>query len=63
MLEMTNSRSQISFLDIRADDPRHRQADIFLAKTALDWQQTVELQEGLMMIYVDGVLSAPGVSK
>jgi UDP-glucuronate decarboxylase len=65
VLEMTNSRSQLNFLDLPADDPRQRQPDISLAKSALGWQPTVELHEGLMrtISYFEGVLSASGASK
>lgn len=65
VLEMTNSRSQLNFLDLPADDPRQRQPDISLAKSALGWQPTVELREGLMrtISYFEGVLSASGASK
>jgi UDP-glucuronate decarboxylase len=30
------------------DDPRQRQPDISLAKTALDWAPKVKLEEGLV---------------
>ena len=47
VLLLTESRSKISFKPLPADDPKQRQPDISLAKTALGWKPTVTLEEGL----------------
>ena len=47
VLRLTGSQSKISFKPLPADDPRQRQPDISLAKTALGWEPTVTLEEGL----------------
>jgi len=44
---MTNSKSEIVFRDLPEDDPRIRKPDISLAKKLLDWEPTVEIEEGL----------------
>ena len=56
--EATASRSTIVFRELPADDPCRRCPDIALARTALDWQPTVGLREGLQatVAYFDGVL-------
>jgi UDP-glucuronate decarboxylase len=47
VLKLTGSRSKLVHLPLPADDPKHRQPDILLAKTTLDWQPKVPLEEGL----------------
>lgn len=47
VLRLTGSQSKISFKPLPADDPKQRQPDISLAKTALGWEPIVTLQEGL----------------
>jgi UDP-glucuronate decarboxylase len=47
VLRLTGSQSKISFKPLPADDPKQRQPDISLAKTALGWEPTVTLEEGL----------------
>ncbi len=47
VLRLTKSQSKISFEPLPADDPRQRQPDIMLAKTALSWEPVVKLEEGL----------------
>jgi UDP-glucuronate decarboxylase len=41
------SKSQIVYKDLPQDDPKQRQPDITLAKEKLDWEPTVQLEEGL----------------
>ncbi len=43
----TGSKSQIKFLPLPKDDPQQRKPDIELAKKSLDWNPTVQLEEGL----------------
>jgi UDP-glucuronate decarboxylase len=47
VLELTGSARELVFRDPPHDDPKHRQPDISLAVSALGWQPTVELAEGL----------------
>jgi UDP-glucuronate decarboxylase len=48
IIEMTGSRSKITFLPLPKDDPIQRQPDIRLAKEILDgWSPVVELETGL----------------
>jgi UDP-glucuronate decarboxylase len=46
-LKLTGSRSKLVFLPLPQDDPRQRQPDIALARSALAWAPTVPLEEGL----------------
>jgi UDP-glucuronate decarboxylase len=47
VLKKTQSKSKITFHPLPGDDPLQRQPDIALAKKALDWEPTIELDEGL----------------
>lgn len=47
VIELTASRSKIVYKPLPHDDPKQRQPDIGLAKQKLDWQPTIELDEGL----------------
>lgn len=47
VIKMTGSKSQLVFKPLPGDDPRQRKPDISLAKTALDWSPTIELEQGL----------------
>ena len=59
VLEMTGSRSKLTYLPLPQDDPKQRQPDITLAKECLDWRPTVTLREGLKHTigYFDRLLS------
>lgn len=48
VIQMTKSKSQLTFLDLPADDPKQRQPDISKAKQLLGWEPKVELEEGLI---------------
>ena len=48
VIELTDSKSKISFLPLPADDPKQRKPDISLAKSTLDWEPKIQLQEGLI---------------
>ena len=48
VIELTNSSSKLEFLDLPSDDPTQRKPDISLAKSALDWEPKVKLDEGLV---------------
>lgn len=47
VIQLTGSKSELVFKDLPTDDPLQRCPDISLAKAALDWQPTVQLEEGL----------------
>lgn len=61
VIELTRSKSQISFHELPADDPKQRKPDITLALEKLDdWQPRTPLREGLTktIAYFDGLLTA-----
>jgi UDP-glucuronate decarboxylase len=43
----TKSSSKLVFKPLPQDDPRQRRPDITLAKTKLDWEPKVSLNDGL----------------
>jgi UDP-glucuronate decarboxylase len=48
IIELTNSKSKITFQSLPGDDPKQRKPDISLAKEQLDgWEPKVKLKEGL----------------
>jgi UDP-glucuronate decarboxylase len=47
VLEMTGSKSEITFRPLPPDDPKQRRPDITLAGSALGWAPSVPLAEGL----------------
>ncbi|GMN02427.1 SDR family oxidoreductase [Erythrobacter sp. MTPC3] len=47
VIELTGSKSKLTFMDLPADDPKQRRPDISKAKELLDWTPTIELKEGL----------------
>lgn len=47
VLALTQSQSKLIFMPLPADDPKQRQPNIELAKSALDWQPKVSLEDGL----------------
>ena len=47
VVELTNSRSQITYQPAREDDPGRRRPNIQLAKEQLDWEPKVPLKKGL----------------
>ena len=48
ILELTRSKSKITFHPLPADDPMQRNPDISLARQRLDWTPHVGLEEGLI---------------
>lgn len=49
IIELTGSKSKLKFQELPSDDPKQRQPDISLAKSALDgWQPAVQLRDGLI---------------
>lgn len=47
VIELTNSKSEISFLPLPADDPKQRKPDITFANKSLSWNPQVNLRDGL----------------
>jgi UDP-glucuronate decarboxylase len=47
VINLTGSASELVFKPLPSDDPLQRKPDISLAKTALGWQPTIELDQGL----------------
>lgn len=48
VIELTNSKSQIRFIPLPADDPTQRRPNIDLAKKELNWEPKIQLNEGLI---------------
>ncbi|HWU13776.1 MAG TPA: UDP-glucuronic acid decarboxylase family protein [Caulobacter sp.] len=48
ILRLTGSHSRLTFEPLPADDPKQRQPDISLARSALDWEPKVTLEAGLL---------------
>jgi UDP-glucuronate decarboxylase len=46
-IEMTGSKSRLTYLPLPQDDPTQRQPDITLAREHLDWEPGIELEAGL----------------
>src|SRR5680860_90723 len=49
ILKVTGSGSEIVYEALPQDDPTQRRPDITLARSLLDWEPTIELDEGLRM--------------
>ena len=47
VLKLTSSQSKLTFKPLPEDDPKQRQPDISLAKSKLDWEPKVKLEDGL----------------
>lgn len=47
VIRLTQSRSKIIHMPLPADDPKQRRPDISYAKSVIDWQPTVPLEDGL----------------
>lgn len=47
IINLTKSKSKISFKKLPIDDPKLRRPDITLAKKILDWYPSIELEHGL----------------
>jgi len=48
VITLTGSQSQIITKPLPEDDPKQRQPDITLAKKILDWEPSIQLEEGLL---------------
>ena len=47
VVRLTNSKSTIVFRPLPADDPKQRRPDVTVAKQVLDWEPSVDLEQGL----------------
>ncbi|MBY0516485.1 MAG: SDR family oxidoreductase [Bacteriovoracaceae bacterium] len=58
VLKITNSSSKIIFKPLPSDDPKQRQPVITIAKQVLNWEPTIQLEEGLKktIAYFDDLL-------
>ena len=58
VLELTGSKSKIVYKPLPGDDPKMRRPDISLAKSALGWEPTIPLRQGLekTIVYFDELL-------
>ncbi len=59
IIRLSGSKSKIIFKPLPQDDPMQRKPDITLAKERLDWEPTLELEEGLKKTidYFKGILT------
>ena len=48
IIKMTGSKSQLVTRPLPTDDPKQRRPDITRAKTLLQWEPKVHLEEGLV---------------
>ena len=58
VLELTGSKSKIVYKPLPGDDPKMRRPNIDLAKSALGWEPTIPLRQGLekTIVYFDNLL-------
>jgi UDP-glucuronate decarboxylase len=58
IIQLTNSKSIISYKELPSDDPIQRRPDISLAKDKLGWSPSIQLEEGLKKTipYFEGLL-------
>lgn len=52
VLELTGSKSEITYMQLPSDDPKKRNPDIRKAKKYLDWEPKFSLEEGLKQTIV-----------
>jgi UDP-glucuronate decarboxylase len=53
VIELTNSKSKIVYLDLPIDDPKDRKPDIEKAKNILNWKPLITRQEGIQRTIED----------
>jgi len=49
--KIVNTKLTLEFLPLPLDDPKIRKPDIQLARTALNWEPSVDLRDGLKDTY------------
>ncbi len=62
VIELTGSKSKLIFEPLPQDDPLQRQPDISLAKSKLDWEPKIKLDQGLVKTieYFDNLIKENG---
>lgn len=62
IIELTGSKSKLSFVTLPQDDPKQRKPDISRAKSWLNWEPRVPLKEGLLktIAYFDELITSKG---
>jgi UDP-glucuronate decarboxylase len=65
VIKLTNSRSEIVNRPLPEDDPKQRRPDISKAKSVLNWEPGINLEEGLKRTigYFDGLIAEGLVQK
>jgi UDP-glucuronate decarboxylase len=53
IIELTDSQSVLEFQPLPFDDPKQRKPDISIAKSELNWEPKIELEEGLALTIRD----------
>jgi len=48
ILELTGSKSKLTYMPLPGDDPMQRRPDISLARSELNWEPKIKLKEGLL---------------
>ncbi|MBN2664024.1 MAG: SDR family oxidoreductase [Bacteroidales bacterium] len=63
VIEMTNSKSKITYMPLPQDDPLQRKPNIELAKQKLNWEPKVNLEQGLIKTiqYFDSLLKSENI--
>ncbi len=58
VIDITNSKSEISFKPLPVDDPLQRKPDIRLAKKIMEWQPEIKLEEGIVktIVYFENLI-------
>lgn len=64
VIDISGSRTKVTYADLPTDDPKQRQPDIGRAREALGWDPIVELRDGLArtIAYFEDLLSRSGLS-
>jgi dTDP-glucose 4,6-dehydratase len=65
VLDVTDSKSELSFVDLPVDDPARRRPDITKARKLLGWEPRVGLKDGLRMsleFFRNGAAQSAGVA-
>jgi UDP-glucuronate decarboxylase len=65
IIELTGSRSKLSFRPLPIDDPKQRQPNVTVAKAVLNWAPYTPARNGLAttIVYFDELLSSGNVKK
>lgn len=58
VVDLTGSKSVVTYLPLPADDPKQRQPNIDIAKSTINWEPTIPLREGLTRTikYFEGII-------